>query len=121
MLNKQKILAFIELCFIVFTTNANNLRKQNIQMDNYDLFFHMISLITCIFLIAIYLMCIYKHINMFDKNIKVTYLIVNFAILIFYLFKVKIYTDPFFIPMIFLIGFKSIIFCIYFLIVERKQ
>lgn len=41
MLNRQKFIAFIELIFIIFTTNSNNLRKGNDLLSPYDQFFKL--------------------------------------------------------------------------------
>lgn len=119
MLNKQKKLSYIELSFIVFTTNSVNLRRYKNHISNYDLFFYYTSIVICTVLILIYSIYILKKIDVFDNKMKITYLIVNFAILIFYLLKFGVYRDIFFMITIFLIGIKSLLFSFYFFYIKR--
>lgn len=121
MLNNQKALAFIELVFIVFTTNSVNLRRYDDSIGSYEMFFYSISLISCLLLILLYSVCILRKIPVFDKKVRLTYLIVNFAILIFYLSKLKIYNDSFFVFTVFLVGIKSIVFSFYFFYIKKKN
>lgn len=119
MLNKQKVLTYIELIFIVFTTNSVNLRRYKNPIDSYDLFFYYTSMLSCIVLILVYSICILRKIDVFENKIKIIYLIVNFSILIFYLLKFNVYKDIFFMITIFLIGFKSLLFTFYFFYIKR--
>lgn len=121
MLNKQKLIAFIELIFIVFTTNSNNLRKGNNLLNIYEQFFQIVSIITTITLSCVYIYFILKRINIFEKNLKLAYIIANFIILIFYFFKINIFRDLFYIPLVILITTKSIIFSIYFYVMHLRN
>lgn len=121
MLNKQKLIAFIELIFIVFTTNSNNLRKGGNLLNTYEQFFQIVSIITTITLSFIYIYFILKRINIFERNVKLAYIMANFIILIFYFFKINIFRDLFYIPLVVLIAIKSIIFSIYFYVMQIRN
>jgi hypothetical protein len=121
MLNKQKLIAFTELIFIVFTTNSNNLRKGNDLLSPYEQFFQIVSIISTITLSFVYIYFTLKKINIFDRNVRLAYLFANFIILIFYFWKINIFRDSFYIPLIILIAIKSIIFSIYFYIMNLRN
>ncbi|SHF44302.1 hypothetical protein SAMN05444408_12119 [Chryseobacterium takakiae] len=121
MLSKQKLIAFTELIFIVFTTNSNNLRKGNDLLSPYEQFFQIVSIISTITLSFVYIYFTLKKINIFDRNVKLAYLFANFIILIFYFWKINIFRDSFYIPLIILIAIKSIIFSFYFYIINLRN
>ncbi len=121
MLNKQKFTAFTELIFIIFTTNSNNLRKGNDLLSPYEQFFQIVSIISTLTLSFVYIYFTLKKINIFDRNVKLAYLFANFIILIFYFWKINIFRDSFYIPLIILIAIKSIIFSIYFYVMNLRN
>lgn len=127
MLNR-KVLSFIELIFIIFSTNSLNLRKYHNPTDTFDLFFYSTAIISMIILNISYTILSVKKKFPIEKKLIITVVCISTLILGVYTYNLNKYdfTSPIYsiyITIIILLVLKVIIYSFHlftFLKVKNK-
>lgn len=125
MLNR-KVLSFLELTFIIFSSNSLNLRKYHTPTDAFDLFFYSVTIFSIMILIISYIILSIKQQFPLEKNLFLIYSCICILILGMYLYhlnKYDIINSVFYIylTITILLIFKTLVYSFHLFRLLSKQ